>query len=86
LLECLVITMPDGVIGPKCLPSIALERGQYLEKPVLREPLKDALQNVEKKILKIARQEHGTSRRIGEALGISHTTVNKKLKRYGLAE
>lgn len=46
--------------------------------------LKEALENTEKKILSKALKKYKNSRNIGQALGISHTAVLKKLKKYQL--
>lgn len=48
-------------------------------------PLEEALAEVEKELLARALAKHRTSRRVGAALGLSHTAVLKKLRKYGLS-
>ena len=47
-------------------------------------PLRQILQETEKRVLKEAVERLGSSRRVGAALGISHTAVIKKMKKYGI--
>ena len=47
-------------------------------------PLEDTLSEVEREVLARAAARHRTSRQLGNALGLSHTAVLKKLKKYGL--
>ena len=48
--------------------------------------LKDVLAETEYKILKEAAKKYGTSRQIGKILGISHTTVLKRMRKYKLQD
>lgn len=47
-------------------------------------PLEETLAEVERDVLSKALMQHRTSRQLGAALGISHTAVINKLKKYGL--
>ncbi len=47
-------------------------------------PLAESLAEVERDIIIQARKRHRTSRQLGAALGLSHTAVLKKLRKYGL--
>lgn len=47
-------------------------------------PLDEILAEVERDVLSKALSQHRTSRQLGAALGISHTAVINKLKKYGL--
>ena len=47
-------------------------------------PLRQILQETEKRVLKEAVERLGSSRRVGAVLGISHTAVIKKMKKYGI--
>ncbi|MFZ5648023.1 MAG: sigma 54-interacting transcriptional regulator [Bacillota bacterium] len=49
-------------------------------------PLKDAVENLEKELVARALQEHGSTRRAAKALGVTHTTVQRKIKQYNLPE
>ncbi len=48
------------------------------------QTLAEIVDKVEKDILSAALKQHRTSRRLGAALGLSHTAVLKKLHKYGL--
>lgn len=52
---------------------------------VLPRTLEDVLSKTEREELSRAAAIHKTSRRLGEALGLSHTAVLKKMKKYGLS-
>ena len=47
-------------------------------------PLTEAYQQVERQLLEMAIQQFNTNRQVAKALNISHPTVSKKLKEYGL--
>ena len=47
--------------------------------------LSDMLGQVERHILNALYQQHPSSRQLGRRLGVSHTTIANKLKRYGIS-
>jgi TyrR family helix-turn-helix protein len=47
-------------------------------------PLKEAIEEVEKQLLRKALKMHKTTRKVGKALGIDQSTVVKKMKKYGI--
>lgn len=47
-------------------------------------PLKDAVEETEKQLLKKATEKYGSSRKVAEALGKDHSTIVRKLKKYGI--
>lgn len=47
-------------------------------------PMKTAVAKTEKILLKKALEKHKTTRKVGEALQISQSTVVKKLQKYGI--
>jgi len=47
--------------------------------------LSEALNETEREILCLALRQHHTSRQLGQALGLSHTAVLKKLRKHGLS-
>lgn len=47
-------------------------------------PLKDALAEVEKEIIRLALKKHKSIRKAAKALGVTHTTVNRKKREYGI--
>ncbi|MBM7624092.1 sigma 54-interacting transcriptional regulator [Sporohalobacter salinus] len=49
-------------------------------------PLDQLVNELEKTVLKKAQAEYKSSRQIGQVLGVSHTTVLNKLKKYGIKE
>ncbi|MCL7929192.1 sigma-54-dependent transcriptional regulator [Halomonas llamarensis] len=50
----------------------------------LEGSLSDILGSVEKRILSNLYRQHPSSRQLGKRLGVSHTTIANKLKRYGI--
>lgn len=96
LVERLVLTDPDDVISDlsffqegeeklDCVQSTDIH--SLMKAPINRCEgwfLKDAMENLEKDLLQKALLEFKNSRMVGKALGISHTTVLQKLKKYSL--
>ncbi|GAA1213535.1 hypothetical protein GCM10009664_75680 [Kitasatospora gansuensis] len=50
----------------------------------LEGSLSDMLGEVERNILSTLYQQYPSSRQLGKRLGVSHTTIANKLKRYGI--
>ncbi len=68
-------------LPPKLLVAAAAPSAGY--RPM---PLRDALEEPEKRILEAALQANGWNRQLtAEQLGINRTTLYKKIKRYGLS-
>lgn len=74
-------TLPDE--SPVSRYKSSVSRSQPLPLPELPK-LKDAVAQMEIQLLSQALKKYKDSRRIGQALGISHTAVLKKLKKYSL--
>ncbi len=97
LVERLIITTRDKVILPEHLPkslmvknndgswgnSVLLE-SDYLKKQLRTKGMKQIMDETERKILLAAFEEHKSSRKVGEVLGVSHATVINKLKKHGI--
>ena len=47
-------------------------------------PLKDAVEETEKRLLRAAYEQLGTTRNMAKALQVSHVTIARKLKQYGI--
>ncbi len=97
LVERMVITTRDSIILPEHLPSamlaqvkscpnsaVTLMETDYLREQLRSKNMKEILDEVEKKILLLAFTEHKSSRKVGELLGISHSSVINKLRKYKL--
>lgn len=96
LVERLVLTDPEDIIsdvsffpdGEEKLDSVkSLNLHDLLKLPTAESKtslLKDAVENVEKDLLQKALLQYKNSRMVGKVLGISHTTVLQKLKKYGI--
>ena len=95
LVERLVITTRDRIIQPEHLPQSIIPLSEngfpsavvFMENNYYREQLRcksmrDILDEVEKNIILLAFKEHKSSRKVGEILGISHTSVINKLRKY----
>ena len=85
LLERLVITTPGNLIKPQDISQECYvhRRELSIEPPCT---LRDSLEELEKSILSRAKLEYSSSRQIGKALGLSHVTVQNKLKKYGIGK
>lgn len=95
VLERLVITSERDVLGKNAFMSTksgipaaaAVNTNNMLEFELEQEEesipsLKEALERTEKDILTKALKKYKRSRQVGQALGISHTAVLKKIKKY----
>jgi len=82
LLERLVIMSPHDLIDVTDLPERLFMIGRESTRSA---PLKRSMEEVEKYLLAKAKREHGSCRNIAKAIGLSHTAVQKKLKKYGLS-
>ncbi len=90
LMERLVITTENRIIYPSALPfhqrnshSVAYEREEE-EIPEQAENLQEALQNVEIRWLKRAYRQYKTTYEMADYLGISQSSVVRKLQKYGI--
>jgi transcriptional regulator with PAS, ATPase and Fis domain len=79
-----VLTREDGIslinIPPQIKPLVEKERYFHVDVADVI-PLKDALFQVEKKLIIKALQKYGTTRRAAEALGVDQSTVVRKYQR-----
>ena len=85
LVENMVITAEEDTIRLSDLPAEIKESSL---KPSFKRgnvSLRDFIKKIERDILERALRENKSSREIAELLGTSHTTVLKKIKRYGLS-
>ena len=84
IVERMVVLSQDDVIGSEALPlqvkpSIESERHFRVDISDV-VPLKDALYEVEKKLVLKALQKFGTTRKAADALGVDQSTVVRKLQ------
>lgn len=84
LLERLVIIVPHDLIEVRDLPTHVTTVSREKTSANCPALLKRTMEETEKTILARAVKEYGSSRRIARALGLSHTAVQKKLRKYGL--
>ncbi len=95
LVERLVITTRDRMLQPEHLPqsmipltemsipsAVLLMESDYLREQLCSKSMREILDEVEKKILLLAFKEHKSSRKVGEVLGISHSSVINKLHKH----
>lgn len=86
-IERLIIMGEDGMITPDFLPE-TISAGQsscLVEAPPggIR-PLNDAVAQLESELIKRAVSEHKSLRPAAQALGISHPTLLRKMRKYGI--
>ena len=77
MIERLVVMTEDNEISWSDLPFIHQKSGSPLQKP-----LKELLLEIENKIIVEKLQQYKTTRKAANALGISQSTLVKKLQRF----
>lgn len=87
LVERLVVTTSTEMITVKNLPPVMLQRS-ITPQPIQVQgltTLKEAEEIVEKELLTRALRVGKSTRRAAEILGVTHSTIIRKLKQYGLS-
>ncbi len=80
-----ILVMADGdIIGVQDLPQNIVGSGTQPDLPAKRLTLQQAVESVERSLLVEAMDEYGNQYDAADALGISQSTVARKLKRYGM--
>ncbi|CAM4150172.1 sigma-54-dependent transcriptional regulator [Vreelandella rituensis] len=74
----------EKVIQPLHLRLPQSEEVPELAGIALEGSLSDILGDVEKRVLSTLYRQYPSSRQLGKRLGVSHTTIANKLKRYGI--
>lgn len=82
IIERLFVVCPDSVITPQYISQNVLNEPYNVEEEIV--PLREAVEETERKILIAAKRKYKTTRAMAEALGISHVTVAEKIKKYGI--
>jgi len=86
--ERAVVLCRDSRISINDLPPKLVEGAEEMpapHRPYLAQPLKEALEEPEKRIIEAALRANGWNRQLtAEQLQINRTTLYKKMKRYGL--
>ena len=85
LIERLVVLTEDDLITEEDLPQEMIswspnEKYQVIVKDVV--PLESLVDEAERKLLMLAKERYGSTRKIARALGISQTSVVRKLKKF----
>jgi PAS domain S-box-containing protein/TyrR family helix-turn-helix protein len=86
VIERLVVTIDDPVIGGKHLPTNILSNAREQKEIEVHRllPLKDAIEKVERDLLEMAKEKYGSTTRIAEILGVNQSTISRKLQQYGI--
>jgi transcriptional regulator of aroF, aroG, tyrA and aromatic amino acid transport len=74
------ITLDHIILDQETVPSTPIQTSAPMPK------LKAALSELEYRILKEAVEKYGTSRQVGKILGMSHTAVLTRMRKYNLRE
>ncbi|NLS44134.1 MAG: sigma 54-interacting transcriptional regulator [Firmicutes bacterium] len=85
LIERLVVTIEGDQIDVEDLPLyVRREKKKSTSKVTVKGiiPLREAVEEVEKQLIKRAKEIHGTTYKTAEALGVNQSTVVRKLKKY----
>jgi len=86
LVEQLVVLTPGDRIDFDDLPATVRQGGQEPCRLIATNPdnLKQMVQDVETQVIVSALKARGTLRRAAKQLGIDHSTLSRKIKRYGI--
>lgn len=86
VIERITIMSDDDVLAPSTLPAyFNYPGGQEETCRSQSDCLRTALENVEQSMIRCALKKHGGIRSTSRALGISHPTLMRKMRRYGIA-
>lgn len=91
LMERLVLVCPDDIVTAAWLPPDMLTETDGEKIPEAASatdaltPLREATENAERRLLTTARRLLGDTRSMARVLGVSHVTVARKLRQYGIA-
>lgn len=80
-MERLVVTVDSPVIGLDVLPTYVLKATGHVSR---NKTLKVAVGAAEEMLLRDAARRYGSTRKIARVLGISQSSVVRKLKKYGI--
>lgn len=87
VMERAISLVHDGEITQTHIILDSETRWQHTSAPPLADrKLKEALAELENRILRETIEKHGTSRRVGKVLGLSHTAVLHRMHKYNLRE
>ena len=81
LVTRLVVTSPDGRVGPQDLPIDAPPASEPRVRVTAVMPLEEARAELERQLLALARRQCGSTREIAERLGVNQSTVVRKLQK-----
>lgn len=85
VLERMLILSDDDILTPSALPAYfnyRQDQGDTCHDGA--NNLKDALSNLEQSMIKCALRKHGSLRPASKELGISHPTLLRKIRKYGI--
>ena len=82
-MERLVVLCPNEEIDPSYLPSVFFDK-KNIKQTTMMLSLKDTVERQEKEYLLLLSQQFPSLRKIAEVAGCSHTTIARKLKKYGI--
>ncbi|GBF34438.1 sigma-L-dependent transcriptional regulator [Desulfocucumis palustris] len=83
VIEHLLVMVEGDTIIPDDLPS-SLRRSAGQESVVNIQPLKQAVQELEKKIISLAIKQYRNSYEVAKVLQVNQSTVIRKAKKYGI--
>ncbi|MCQ4638500.1 sigma 54-interacting transcriptional regulator [Anaerovorax odorimutans] len=86
-IERLVLTTPKPTITADDLPEMFKSQENRKKVKISQiTRLDQAIEEVEKELIKMALDEYGTTVKAAEALGVNQSTVSRKIAQYGLKE
>jgi TyrR family helix-turn-helix protein/PAS domain S-box-containing protein len=84
-IERIMVTVNKNHIKAEDLPPALLGRDFHIENPQILS-LKNALDNTEKELILKAYKQYKNTYKVAEILGVSQSTIVRKLKKYGCSD
>ncbi len=84
VMERLVVTVDEQIVGERHMPDQIRMNGSGTNGIEVHKlmPLKEALESVERDLLKLAKEKYDSTTRMADALGVNQSTISRKLQQY----
>ncbi|MDX9872017.1 MAG: sigma 54-interacting transcriptional regulator [Clostridia bacterium] len=86
IIERMLVMSREDLVGLEAVPRSLSRQCEYLVRNLSSNKLKEVLEEVEKNLLLKTLAEKKSIRKAAEVLGIDHSTVCRKMQKYGLSE
>lgn len=83
VVESLIVLCPYDIIGVDYLPNNIIKTSIGLQENGIM-PLKDAVEQAEKRVIALAMEHYKSSRKAADVLKVNHVTITRKIKKYNI--